>query len=105
MIDGGSKDMAPDDLQCSVGIFNADDIDDLVAASSVTVYRLQSVLDFDEYEELCSAIDASGSVERMHAAIKANAAASKWFTDNGIDPDSTVVIVDNTDDTMDLYIR
>jgi hypothetical protein len=105
MVDGGNQDIAGADLQCQVGIFNEEDIQDLVAASSVTVYHLPDVLDFDEYEAVCSAVDSSGAVPRLREAIKANAEAAQWFSDNGLDPNSAVLIVDNTDDTVDLYLQ
>lgn len=105
MIDGGRKDFHADDLTCRIDIFNEGDIADFVAASSVTVYRADEVLDPDEYEELCSASDASRAVLRLRAAIKADSAASQWFSDNGIDIDTVILMVDNADDTFDLYLN
>lgn len=105
MVDGGSKDFSADDLTCRVDIFNESDFAKFSAASTVTVYYSDKVLDSDEYEELCDALTANPAVTRLRNAIKADPDVSKWFTDNDINPDSAILMVNQGDGKFDLYLQ
>jgi hypothetical protein len=105
MIDGGSKDFSADDLVCRVDIFNPDQIADFAAASSATIYHSDRVLDADEYEELCDALTANPALTRLRNAIKADPEVSQWFADNGISPDSVILLVDNGNGKFDVYLQ
>ncbi|WEJ56874.1 hypothetical protein [Devosia sp. FJ2-5-3] len=104
-VKGGKPDVQVDDLTCRINSFDQKQVDDFLAATKVTVYSTADVLDPDEFEKMCSAIDESGAVTRLRAAIKENSAAAKWFEDNGLDPDRIVLMVQNADQTVDLYIH
>ncbi len=105
MVDGGSKDFSADDLTCRIDIFNANDFAKFSEASTVTVYHSDKVLDSDEYAELCDALAPNPAVTRLRNAIKADAGVSKWFQDNGIEPDSAILMVNNGNGKFDLYLQ
>ncbi|PXA96903.1 hypothetical protein DMC47_16480 [Nostoc sp. 3335mG] len=105
MIDGGNREAQVDDLTCRIDSFDPSTIAHFLSSKSVTVYRSEQVLDFDEFAKLCSAVDSSGAVTRMRAAIAGDPAAAKWFKDNGIDPNTVVLMVPMPNDTFELYLQ
>lgn len=105
MVDGGSQDFAASDLTCRIGVFNENDFAKFSSASTITVYRSDKVLDSDEYEQLCDAVTQSTAVTRLRDAIKAAPDVFGWFQENGIDPDSAILLVNNGNGKFDLYLQ
>ena len=105
-----------DELCSRMGSIDAKDLDDFLAAKSVTVFHIPdsySATNTDankkmsDNEKACDAMAAaSGPIGTLREQLAGNADVVKWFTDNGFNVNDAVALVHHTDSqTFDLYMR
>lgn len=98
--------MAIDDFGTQLATFNADDVTDLVAAKTVTVYKYDAA--WTDGEDANKAVEMmtndSQSIGQLREALKANPEAVKLLEEHKIAVDNVVDITTDGAGNVSLYV-